>query len=281
VQDTSRHRIERHRQPARGDVLLRRGPHAVGRDVARADVISFSVTRAQSTWLIPRCIGGDEWPRGKGCAIFCSSGNDAAGWFQSVSPSQRRRPHDPVDYNKVTDAVECDDTSWLDGWFTRTASVESFEGGGLPVGWTTAGDTHWTYVTNGVGVITHGRLGRDELPRAPGRACVRQPAKLRHGRQRHACRRDELQSLDLSQYTNGCWMSGWMASINTATPAAPPSRPPLATPPARLTPSPSARSTDFDYRADFSDYGANLDFLAPGGGASRESPPPTAPARTR
>src|SRR5207253_8908529 len=85
---------------------------------------------------------------GQGCAIFCSSGNDAAGWFQFSLAITNAGVHTiQWDYNKVADAVQCDDTSWLDGVVYPDGSVESFEGGGLPGGWTTAGDTHWTYVT--------------------------------------------------------------------------------------------------------------------------------------
>jgi len=116
--------------------------------------------------------------------------------------------------------------------------------------------------------------GRDELPRArAGMWFASQQVTSR--RQRHACRRDELQSFGPPANTpTAGWMSaGWRLSIqrhrllHTSTA--------VATPPARLTRRRWA-STDFDYAPTSATTARNLDFLAPAAAASRESPPPTA-----
>src|SRR5205814_7624735 len=102
-----------------------------------ADVISFSVTRSQATvvdnalhWATTSGRGG------RGCAIFCSAGNDAAGWYPFTLTITNGGTHKVQwNYNKDTSNAVCDDTSWLDSISYSDGTFETFEAGGLPSGW--------------------------------------------------------------------------------------------------------------------------------------------------
>src|SRR6266540_573123 len=120
-----------------------------------ADVINISLgfprTSAVDAALTTAATSGRN---GRGCAIFCAAGNAAGAWvpfeveFEAPGTYTLRWEFlkDYSDYySKGADTV------WLDNLVFPDGTVESFEGGALPLGWTTGGDAPWHVVTNGVG----------------------------------------------------------------------------------------------------------------------------------
>jgi hypothetical protein len=219
---------------------------------------------------------------GRGCVIFAAAGNGAAAWV----PYEARIDFPGTytlrwQYVKDSSVSQGDDTVWIDRVEFPDGTVEDFEDGQLPVGWTTSIAAPWRAVTNGVG-------GNRALIGAGGE----RSRSLRAGRIGH----NQTTYVEVTKtFTNTGFVRfwAWVSSERELIGQYPGDQfhllrdgvevffndnpnsgvPQLETGlgyPA-LLPEVIAvgASTDFDYRADYSQGGATLAFVAPSdGGAS-------------
>jgi len=209
---------------------------------------------------------------GLGCLIFCSSGNGASGWLTytltGFSPSTYT--FDWL-YTKDTSGSAGDDTVWLDSVVFPGGAIQTFEGTTLPLGWTTTPGSaaSWTSVQDGVGA-NHALVAWN----GEGSRCVRAGGignSLSSGL-------ETTQTVGAGDLTFRVWVSsqsgldGWIFYVNSVPYFSNSGIPSLTTDvtyPASLSSVYAVGATsDFDYRADFSQYGSTLDFVAPGGGGS-------------
>ena len=236
-----------------------------------ADVLSISLTFSSSTALDDALSDVATYGRdGKGCPIFCAAGNDAAGWTEFIYGGIPAGTHTfRWDYYKDENTRDGDDTVWLDSVVFPGGVVERFESGGLPAGWTSTGNAVWTSVQDEVS-------GNHALTGWGGPAS----RALRAGKIFDS----QISSVRVIKTVSGGQMSfwAWVSSeqdydtldfyvdsslvdsisgvpfINTMVDY--PANHPLTIA--------VGASTDFDYRADYSQYGTSLDFVAPSSGAA-------------
>ncbi len=238
-----------------------------------ADVLSLSLGFPQSqivddafTWAATH--GRNE----RGCPVFVSSGNSASGW---VEYTLRGFPTGPYSYAftwmyvKNGSLSSGNDTVWLDSVTFPGGQLERFEGTTLPTGsgWTTSTATPWTSVQNGVngnhamtgwngpnsravraGAITHNQSSWLSVTRTLGAGELRFWAWVS----------SELNNDQFRFYVGSdlYFSNSGVPQITTAV-GYPASHP--------LTIAVGA-STDCDFRADYSQYGTGLDFVAPSSG---------------
>jgi uncharacterized repeat protein (TIGR01451 family) len=236
-----------------------------------ADVLSISLTFSSSVALDDALSDVATNGRdGKGCPIFCAAGNDAAGWTEFIYGGIPSGTHTfRWDYFKDNSAFDGDDTVWLDSVVFPGGAIERFESGALPSGWTSTGAALWTSVQDGVSgnhALT-GWSGPASRALRAGRIFDNQTSSARVIRtvssgEIHfwAWVSTELDFDFLDFYVDTTLVDSisGVPFINT-----------LVDYPANhpLTIAVGA-STDFDYRADYSQYGTDLDFVAPSSGAA-------------
>ncbi len=208
-----------------------------------------------------------------GHPVFCSSGNGASGWFtHTLSGFPANTYTFDWLYNKDASGSAGDDTAWLDSVVFPGGSVEQFEGASLPSGWTTSPGSagSWSSVQDGVGgnhalIAWNGEGSRSIRPGAIGNG---QYSGVR-----------VTKSVGSGDLTFRIWTSsesgkdGWRLYVNGSPQVLSGSGVPILTTdvsyPASLSSVFAVGATsDFDYRADFSQYGSTLAFVAPGGGGS-------------
>jgi subtilisin family serine protease len=235
-----------------------------------ADVISFSIGRSASA-VITAAI---QWAAtsgrgGKGCAIFASAGNEASAWWYDTIDVPTAGTHTfRWEYTKDGSVTNCEDSAWLDCVMFPDGTLETFESGGLPSGWTTGPTSYpWSNVQDEVGG-NHAVTGWS----GPGSRA------LRAGRIGHSASTyvqvtqsvpagslifwyyvsSEYDYDSLRIYRDGVFQYRFSGCASLTTPVSYP---------ANLAEVVGVgASTDFDYRADFSQYGTGLDVVAPGGG---------------
>ena len=132
------------------------GLNSLGQHVWRgADVINISLGFPRSSAVdAALTTAATSGRNGRGCAIFCAAGNAAGAWVpfevEFAAPGMYTlRWEYSKDQNDIYRIGA--DTVWLDNLVFPDGSIESFEGGVLPQGWTTGGPAPWHVVTNGVG----------------------------------------------------------------------------------------------------------------------------------
>lgn len=258
-----------------------------------ADVISISLGFAENDSIRDAlAFAATQGRAGKGCPIFCASGNDASGWqkfrvrfsggyWSSVTITWR--------YEKDASGRDGDDTVWLDMITLPDGSRESFEEG-LPTsrGWRTGTSASWRSVDEGIAGnhAVHGDGGSRALragATADNRSSWVQFATefsvapeggelsfyawpSSESEQRNPFTGEITKQGDglrltisvggYSQYD--FFLLSGSPSIHTAI-GYPASHPDTVA---------VGASTDFDCHADYSQYGAGLDFLAPSSGGS-------------
>lgn len=209
---------------------------------------------------------------GRGCPVFCSSGNRASGWatYKLTGIPADTYTFDWV-YLKNASGSDGDDTVWLDSVVFPGDVTERFEGTTLPTGWTTrpGSAASWVSVQDGVNgnhaqVAWNGEGSRSVRAGTIGNSQV---SGLRVTR--------AVASGDL---TFRVWVSsqagadGWVLYVDNIPYLSGSGVPAVTnevTYPATLSAVYGVGATsDFDYRSDFSQHGATLDFVAPGGGGS-------------
>lgn len=88
---------------------------------------------------------------GKGCPIFASIGNHATSFCNYTLTGIWAGTHTyRWQYIKDGSVSSGSDTVWLDGVSLPNGTRQSFEAGGLPSGWTTGGNAGWYNVQDGV-----------------------------------------------------------------------------------------------------------------------------------
>ena len=232
-----------------------------------ADVISSSLTWSQSSitdaafdYATTRGRGG------RGCPVFCAAGNSAGAW----QPISALMPPGTFTfswfYNKDSSFSAGDDTAWLDSVEFPDGSEERFEGG-IPAGWVTGGDAPWTSVQDAV-AGNHALTGWD----GPGSRSVR-AGRVGDGQLSYLAVTRTGPSGVFKFWT---WVSSELGYdrlfffINTNLivniSGVPNVNAALSYPASHPRTIAVGASTDFDYRADYSQYGSGLDFLAPSSG---------------
>ena len=240
-----------------------------------ADVLNFSwgwgvstaVTNA-FTWTHANGRGG------RGVPIFVSSGNDASGYYDYNFDFG---PGDKIvewRYTKDVSLSNGDDTAWLGMVRFPDGTLQTFSSPTLPAGWTTSGDANWSVVSDAthayVGmsmddyVVKAGTIGHNQETR------LRTPILTGDGTLQFRLWVSSEQDYDGVEFhysanggatfteVPGFFTSG-IPDVSTA-----------VSYPASLSSSgitiAVGSSNDLDYRSCYSEYGANLDFLAPSSG---------------
>jgi uncharacterized repeat protein (TIGR01451 family) len=236
-----------------------------------ADVLSISLTfgssAAMDDALADVATNGRD---GKGCPIFCATGNDASGWTEFIYSGIPAATYTfRWDYSKDASAMDGDDTVWLDSVVFPGGVVERFETGGLPSGWSSTGAALWNSVQDGVSgnhALT-GWSGPSSRALRAGRifdgqtSSVRVTRTVSNGEIRFWAWVSSESGYDfLDFYVSTTLMDSISGVPFIDTQVGYPANHPLTIA--------VGASTDFDYRADYSQYGTGLDFIAPSSGAS-------------
>ncbi len=235
-----------------------------------ADVLNMSIGTSPSQALSDALTWAAQNGRnGKGCPIFVSSGNGASGWQQFALSGLSAGAHTfRWEYKKDAATSAGDDAVWLDSVFFPGGALERFESGtGLPTGWITGGNTNWSSVTNGVG-NNHAITGWD----GPNSKAVRS-GSIANNQSSYveitktvaagtllfwAWTSSQQNSDFFNFYADGTRYFHMSGLPSVATGVSYPANHPDAIA--------VGASTDFDYRADYSQYGAELSFVAPSSG---------------
>lgn len=251
------------------------GLNASGQSVWRgADVVNISLAFSQQ--LTTDAALGDvvnKGRQGRGCAVFVAAGNYASAW----EPVEYTVPEAGTytlrfEYSKdKSDLLSTGaDTVWIDSIRFPDGSTETFENG-LPQGFATSEFSRWTIVTEGVG-------GNEALTgwNGPGSKSLR-AGRITHGQTNYAEITRDLTPGRLvfwalvSSEIDYDYFDFWVGHNGTDTLIFSQSGVPIPElqvgyPASNPNTIAVGASTDFDYRADYSQYGALLDFVAPSDG---------------
>ena len=206
---------------------------------------------------------------GLGAAVFSAAGNEASGYGDYT---YRFPAGDWVfewRYEKDASGSFGSDTAWLGDVVFPNGTVERFDSLELPAGWSTGGDASWratddpAYV-RGMGryAVRAGAIGHDQVSvlRSPT-VTVDHWSKLEF-RAWVSCEEDFDR---LRLYVSGDGGETFEASPVEVS-GVPAIRPDVGYPASLPSTIAVGASTDFDYRADYSQYGGALDFVAPSNG---------------
>lgn len=249
-----------------------------------ADIINISLTFSKTAAVDAALNAAATKGRGgKGCAILCAAGNSAGAWV----PFEVEIP-EPATYTlrwefskDVDDQLNTGaDTVWLDNIVFPNGTIESFEEGGLPPGWTTGGHAPWFNVVDGVlgnhaltgwtgpgshslraGHITHNQSNYVEVTTDLDRGTLRFWAWTESEAGQNP--NGEFQGSDVFHFlVDGTEIDFDFGVPILETNVAYPANHPMTFA--------VGASTDFDFRSDYSQFGGALDFVAPsdGGNAS-------------
>jgi subtilisin family serine protease len=241
-----------------------------------ADVMNMSLTWSSSTMLTTAL----DWAAtngrdGKGTPIFAATGNGASGYASFAVGFQAGNFIAEWRYKKDGTSSAGDDTAWLAGIRFPDGSMERFDSPGMPAGWSSTGSAMWSVADDpahsyGTGryVAKAGTIGNSQNTR------LRSPSFAGGG--------DLLFRTWVSSELNfdglELWVSGdggnsfAQIDLNPANPASmilsgvPTITSNVSHPASLASTIAVGASTDFDYRADYSQYGAATDFVAPSGG---------------
>jgi subtilisin family serine protease len=262
-------------------ILYAAGFHADG--VGRwhgADVINISLTLVPK-WEINEALhkAATQGRQGKGCPIFCSSGNDSDGWTSlAVSGFQSGRTYTfRWQYAKKPTGSSNRGTVWLDSVIFPDREIEGFEKG-IPSGWKTTGSANWSSVQDGVDG-NHAMTGWDGQHSRSVRAgsiganqfCLLELTRtVREGSMQFwywpAMESGEQFDFVIVQGSTEVYRETLTPDYRTQDYI--PYIPVVAYPALHPDTIGVGASTNFDYRADYSRYGFGLDFVAPSGGGS-------------
>lgn len=227
---------------------------------------------------------------GKGCAIFCASGNDADGWSpDSVEVSSG---YHTIRWEYVKDSSESRyaDTVWIDNVTFPDGTTETFESGNLSSVWSTGGNANWIRVQDGDDG-NHAMTGWD----GPGSHSMR-AGTIGHGKSTYLQVSKNFQegnidfnwwiSTELTQDETGqqkfdklhitvdgqpYMVQGQNGPVNRINAGYSPVSTPVHYPASHPDTIAVGASTNFGYRSDYSCYGYGLDFVAPSDGGSKNT----------
>lgn len=248
------------------------GINSSGQQIWRgADVInislSFDTSTAVSTALVDAAVRGRD---GLGCSIMVSAGNGASAWqsYEVVIDNPGTYTF-RWEYVKDGTIASGDDTVWLDGVSFPDGTIESFQGSGLPAGWSTSPSAPWINVQEAVGgnralVGWNGPASRSLRAGLIGHGqstWVQVTKTLQPGVMRFWTWVSSERNADYFRFYVGAtefenFRESGVPILDTAV-SYPASHPACFA---------VGASTDFDFRADYSQYGVSLDFLAPSDG---------------
>ncbi len=235
-----------------------------------ADVISVSLGGFDQSQTIDDALhwAATQGRNGKGCPVFVSSGNGGSGWgtFQLTGIPAGTHTFKWEFVKNGTDILPVgDNTVWLDSIVFPGGAIERFENTTLPSGWTTS-TIPWSIVQNGVNG-NHSYTGWD----GPSSFGVR-AGNIGNSQSTYL---QVTKSVPSGFLTFHAWYSsepfdyfnfyydGVRIFHKSGVPAIPSG---VAYPASHPDVIAVGASTDFDYRADYSQYGDKLDFVAPSGG---------------
>ncbi|MBN2473963.1 MAG: VCBS repeat-containing protein, partial [Pirellulales bacterium] len=208
---------------------------------------------------------------GLGTAAFCAAGNEASGYQTHACQIPAGDWVFQWRYEKDASGNFGSDTAWLADVRLPDGTVERFDAPVLPPGWSTSGDAAWSVVDDpayGYGVGRYaaraGTIGDDQVTTLQSPAVTVDQAGLLSFEAWVSSEADfDRFSLYLSADGGNTFVGPLISDSgvprvrsNVAYPAALPGT--IAV----------GASTDWDYRADYSQYGGALDFVAPSGGGS-------------
>ncbi|UCE49927.1 MAG: S8 family serine peptidase [Phycisphaerales bacterium] len=255
------------------------GLDRTGRPVWRgADVINISSMYGEEDVISSALHDAVTKGRGgKGCPIFCSSGNDPDGWTHYVlGPFSAGTYTFKWEFRRTSSGSPNRGIVWLDTVIFPGGAMERFERNGLPQGWRTGGSSNWTSVQNGY-AGNHAMTGWD-------------------GQRSRAVRAGSIGSnqnsyLQVEKYVSDGDLEFWYWPLMESgeelrivvegdniqtyvdTIRGEKAEPQdeighIGYPASHPDTIAVGASTDFDYRADYSRYGTGIDFVAPSGGGS-------------
>ena len=240
-----------------------------------ADVLNFSwgwgtsstVTSALS-WTHTNGRGG------MGVPIFVSSGNGASGYsdysinFGSGNWVVEWR------YQKNVNGSEGSDTAWLGMARFPNGNLETFTSSSMPSGWSTSGNANWSAVSDAT--HAYAGIGTDNYAMKAGAIGNNQDTRLRTpsftggGTLQYrlwVSSQEDHDGVHCYYSSNG---GGTFTEITSFFASGVPSVTTAVGYPASLSSSgitiAVGASNDFDYRSPYSQYGSNLDFVAPSSG---------------
>lgn len=211
---------------------------------------------------------------GKGSLVFASVGNDASA-FEFIDAGSFTPGTYVFEWRYTKDFNDIfqfgDNLAWLADVHFPDGSVERFDTLGLPSGWSTSGNVGWSVVddpvrTYGTGryVARAGVIGNNEISSIRSKPItVTSSGDLTY--QGWVSSETNFDFLSLFVSRNGGAFTDAGVEISGVTPIVQTVSYPASLPSVIAV----GASTDFDYRADFSQYGVALDFVAPGGGGNQ------------
>ena len=263
-----------------------------------ADILNMSITRKTPSIDIERALhdAATKGRNGKGCVIFCSSGNNASGhhpYGVNTSDLAPGRYSVLFVYSKDLQGKTGDDRAWIADVILpdQTHTRERFSSGSIPSGWSTWGDADFDIVDDpahayGTGryIARSGRIGNSQNSILQTRSFTLVPGNylLFEAWVSSEKGTDEIRNISYPpDGDDGDWlfvffckqgeeMCNWWA-IDAGVPgdrrgiSGKPLDPQVGYPASHPDTVAVGSSTNFDYRAHYSQYGTELDFLAPGG----------------
>ncbi|MEI6970209.1 MAG: S8 family serine peptidase [bacterium] len=235
-----------------------------------ADIISISLSFAQGAVIDSALVDATTNGRnGKGCPVFCSTGNDASGYvFEGVQVYAGNWFFEWT-YGKNASLSAGEDTCWLAYVQLPDGTSQRFDSPGTPSGWSLSpyGSTPWViedrparaYGTGRyqarAGTITHNQTTDIRSPTFS----VASTAVISYYYWVSSEKGADTIAF-WAHHSDGAWYEvaadSGIPTVITA----------IAYPASHSNTIAVGASSDFDYRADYSQYGAGLDFVAPGGG---------------
>ncbi len=230
-----------------------------------ADVISISLSFSQSAVFDSAIIDASTSGRnGKGSLIFAAAGNDGSGWYVFRVTNITAGTHTfRFEYKKDASLSKGLDAVWLDDLWFPGGYEQGWEGTFPPAGWTTGGNALWTQNTDptyvrgtGTKSARSGSISHSQSTWLQGTVTVSAGDLISFS----------WTSTEYNYDVLNCYVDG---VLNSWDPGGENSWTLGAGYPARHTNVIGVgASTDFDYRSDYSQFGAGLDLLAPSGGGN-------------
>ena len=247
-----------------------------------ADVLSMSFGISESTTISDALtVAATQGRGGKGCPIFCASGNEASGYLVKVSPYITGAPNGRwswvLSYEKDGSVSQGDDTMWIGYFINADGAVTCFDSLTIPAGWNLRPFSDYGYPgwyieddpSHAYGTARY-QIRTDNIGNNQ-EAFLRAPEfNVTNGEIPYivflywpSCEMFDTLNLYLYNYSNPTVIYGpfdyaYGGIVDTDPSVKYPAKHPhtIAV----------GSSTDVDYRADYSCYGSELDFVAPSGG---------------
>ena len=245
-----------------------------------ADVISMSFGITESSGINEAITAAANQGRdGKGCPIFCSSGNAASFYYKIQLPSIPGAWPDKwswvISYRKNSTFSGGDDTAWISEFVNADGAVTRFDTLSAPPGWTLRPFSGWDmgwYIeddpAHAYGTSRY-QLRNEDIGDAQ-EAFVRAPEFTTTNdiipgisfRLWRSCEGDDTLYFYVYNHSDRVLYGPMFYAMGMVYEVKPAVRYPARHPDTIAV----GASTDLDYRSDYSCYGPELDFVAPSGG---------------